>query len=254
MKGSGSQFGKTYSLATMPSLDRLPPDTTTQGIVTQFTIEAHPIGQVWGGARLYDPSKKDALFAALHNFVPANADDPKSAVIFTDLAITLNGTGDLVFYFHEGPDKPTSGPLKEFLDIPPLFDLTKTQSYAQLLKGNGDLSSLSVARTSFRVSLASSTTLFPSPSSCNLAMLWQPRSYLILRWFLERGADFFSSRPSPSPTSPPTQASTPKSRPSGATSRRPTSQSSTRPRSARPTSSRSPRWWAGRASRAAATP
>ncbi|KAK8037482.1 hypothetical protein PG991_000828 [Apiospora marii] len=128
MKGSGSQFG----------------------IVTQFTIEAHPIGQVWGGARLYDPSKKGALFAALHNFVPANADDPKSAVIFTDLAITLNGTGNIMFYFSEGPDKPTSGPLKEFLDIPPLLDLTKTQSYAQLLKANGDLSSLSVARTSFR--------------------------------------------------------------------------------------------------------
>lgn len=123
--------------------------------MTQFTIEAHPIGQVWGGPRLYDPSRKDALFAALHSFVPANADDPKSAVIFTDLAITLNGTGNLLFYFHEGPDKLTSGPLKNFLDIPPLLDLTKTQSYAEMLKGNGDLSSLSVARNSFRVSLIS---------------------------------------------------------------------------------------------------
>ncbi|KAK8023629.1 hypothetical protein PG993_011695 [Apiospora rasikravindrae] len=128
MRGSGSQFG----------------------IVTQFTIEAHPIGQVWGGARIYDESKKDALYAALHSFVPGNADDPKAAVIFTDLAITLNGTAAIVFYFHEGPDKPTSGPLKPFLDIPPLVDLAKTQSYAQLLKANGDLGSLSVARFSFR--------------------------------------------------------------------------------------------------------
>ncbi|KAK8068497.1 hypothetical protein PG996_007609 [Apiospora saccharicola] len=128
MKGSGSQFG----------------------IVTEFTIEAHPISQVWGGLRLYDPSQKDALFAALHNFVPASSDDPKSAVIFTDLAITLNGTGNIVFYFHEGPDKPTSGPLKEFLDIPALFDLTKAQSYAQLLKSNGDISAVNVARYSFR--------------------------------------------------------------------------------------------------------
>ncbi|KAK8074244.1 hypothetical protein PG994_005143 [Apiospora phragmitis] len=119
-------------------------------IVTQFTIEAHPIGQVWGGARLYDASKKDALYAALHRFVPGNADDPKAAVIFTDLATTLNGTAALVFFFHDGPDKPTSGPLVPFLDIPPLIDLAKTQSYAQLLKANGDLSSAAVARYSFR--------------------------------------------------------------------------------------------------------
>ncbi|KAK7946147.1 uncharacterized protein PG986_010468 [Apiospora aurea] len=119
-------------------------------IITQFTIEAHPIGQVWGGARIYDESKKDALYAALHSFVPGNADDPKAAVIFTDLATTLNGTAAIVFYFHEEPEKPTSGPLKPFLDIPPLVDLAETQSYAQLLKANGDLGSLSVARFSFR--------------------------------------------------------------------------------------------------------
>ncbi|KAK8099451.1 6-hydroxy-d-nicotine oxidase [Apiospora kogelbergensis] len=128
MKGSGGQFG----------------------IVTQFTIEAHPIGQVWGGVRLYDESKKDKLYAALHNFVPNNADDPKSAVIFTDLAILQNGTAAVVFYFHEGPDKPTSGPLMPFLDVPPLIDITRTQSYPQLLKANGVFSSAAVARDSFR--------------------------------------------------------------------------------------------------------
>ncbi|KAK8877078.1 FAD-binding domain-containing protein [Apiospora arundinis] len=131
MKGSGSQFG----------------------IVTQFTIEAHPIGQVWGGYRLYDASQKDALFAALHQFIPNNADDPKTAVIFSDLVTAANIPAVLMFYFHEGPEEPTSGPIRPFLDIPTLggiSSVTKTQSYAQLLKGNGDFSSAVQARDSFR--------------------------------------------------------------------------------------------------------
>lgn len=126
--------------------------------MTQFTIEAHPIGQVWGGYRLYDASQKDALFAALHQFIPNNADDPKTAVIFSDLVTAANIPAVLMFYFHEGPEEPTSGPIRPFLDIPTLggiSSVTKTQSYAQLLKGNGDFSSAVQARDSFRVGLTS---------------------------------------------------------------------------------------------------
>ncbi|KAH7320084.1 hypothetical protein B0I35DRAFT_451019 [Stachybotrys elegans] len=127
MRGSGSQFG----------------------IVTEFTIQAHPIGQVWGGARIYGADQFDALYQALHNFVPGNADDPKAAIIFA----RSEGSGaitPLIFYFYDGAEVPADSPLAEFLAIKPLVDLTSTQSYPALLRANGELGSATSSRMSFR--------------------------------------------------------------------------------------------------------
>jgi hypothetical protein len=104
-----------------------------QGIATQFTINAHPIGKVWGGIRIYDSSQKDAVFKALHNFVPNSQGDPKAAIIVTNIVSALKPLSFLIFYFYDGDTHPNGGPLTEFLNVPYLISQTSTQSYTDLV-------------------------------------------------------------------------------------------------------------------------
>ena len=110
MRGSGSQFG----------------------IVTKFTVKVHPIGDVWGGFCAYDPTQDQKLYAALHNFAGNGAQDPKAAIIFTDLVAALGVTTKLVYYFYDGPARPTSGPFADFFKIPGIACAPKTQKYTEL--------------------------------------------------------------------------------------------------------------------------
>lgn len=104
-----------------------------QGIITEFVVEAHPIGKVWGGFRFYTSLEEEAIYAALHDFVPGGAEDPKAAIILTSL-IALGSTESFaIFYFYDGPEPPTSGPFAKFLDIPALLDVTYAQSYSSLV-------------------------------------------------------------------------------------------------------------------------
>ncbi|KAI6783908.1 Bifunctional solanapyrone synthase-like protein [Emericellopsis cladophorae] len=129
MRGSGSQFG----------------------IVTQFTMKTVPVGQeVWGGMRMYAADQVDALFSALHDFIPANNEDVKAAIIPTDLTAAGGPPLFLVFYFYHDAEPPTEGALANFLEIPSTLDTTKTQSYAGLLQANGASAGLQSARQSFR--------------------------------------------------------------------------------------------------------
>lgn len=128
MRGSGSQFG----------------------VVTQFTIQAHPIKQVWGGVRIYDAKHADKIFAALHKYTSSEGMDPKSAIILTDVKAVGGIQTFLIFYFYDGPTAPSEGPFSDFLAIPSLIDITKTQSYADLLKSNGASADLLQSRVSFR--------------------------------------------------------------------------------------------------------
>lgn len=104
------------------------------GIATQFTVKTYPIGQVWGGTRLHSEKEADALYEALHEFTPANAEDPKAAIIFTDIVIVGGEKLHLNFYFYDGPEPPTEGPFAKFLEIPSTLDTCKTQSYAELVR------------------------------------------------------------------------------------------------------------------------
>ena len=106
----------------------------TKGIVTQFTIKAYPISQVWGGTRIYAAEKADEIYAALHDFVPGNQDDQKAAIILTDNTSTGGNEFLLVFYCYDGPEAPTTGPFAKFLEIGALLDTTSTRSYAELVK------------------------------------------------------------------------------------------------------------------------
>jgi len=129
MRGSGSQFG----------------------IVTKFTVNVHPIGDVWGGYCTYDASQDDQLYAALHQYAGyGSAADPKSAIIFTDLVTTGGITLKLIYYFYDGPAPPTSGPFADFFKIPSIGCAPKKQKYSELLKSNGDVVVILNARAFFR--------------------------------------------------------------------------------------------------------
>lgn len=148
MRGSGGQFG----------------------IVTKFTVNVHPIGDVWGGYCTYEPSQDDKLYAALHEYAGhGSAADPKSAIIFTDLVTAAGITAKLIYYFYDGPAPPTSGPFADFFKIPGLGCFPKRQKYSELvrlpasiriasnaykkqLKSNGDVVLILNARAFFRVS------------------------------------------------------------------------------------------------------
>ena len=91
------------------------------------------MGQVWGGMRIYAGGKADEIYAALHNFVPGNADDEKAAIILTDVTAVGGTRIFLIFYFYDGPNPPTTGPLAQFLNIGSMIDITSTQSYSKLV-------------------------------------------------------------------------------------------------------------------------
>ncbi|KAK7224543.1 hypothetical protein V2G26_012546 [Clonostachys chloroleuca] len=128
LRGSGSQFG----------------------IVTKFTVKAHPIGKVWGGIRIYDASQTDKIFKTLHDFVPGSNKDTKAAIIVTNISAVASLNAFLIFYFYDGEAPPTDGPFADFLTIPSLVSITGTQSYPELLKSNGVGASLINSRISFR--------------------------------------------------------------------------------------------------------
>jgi hypothetical protein len=142
MRGSGSQFG----------------------IVTKFTVKPVPIGDVWGGFCIYEPSQSDALYAALHNFVANGAQDPKAAIIFSDLLLYAGIGTKLVYYFYDGPTPPTSGPFADFLKILNPACLPRTQKYSELVSCN-DLTMISSSLTLSR----SGPTALP-PLFCKLEL------------------------------------------------------------------------------------
>ncbi|EMR62515.1 putative fad dependent protein [Eutypa lata UCREL1] len=138
LQGGISFLSAQYGLAADP-----PTKNAHQGIITEFVVEAHPIGKVWGGFRFYTSLEEEAIYAALHDFVPGGAEDPKAAIILTSL-IALGSTESFaIFYFYDGPEPPTSGPFAKFLDIPALLDVTYAQS-------NGAAAELLNSRVSFR--------------------------------------------------------------------------------------------------------
>lgn len=82
---------------------------------------------------MYDGGKADDIYAALHNFVPGNADDDKAAIILTDIIALGEARLFLIFYYYEGEEPPTTGPFAQFLNIDSTLDTTKTQSYSELV-------------------------------------------------------------------------------------------------------------------------
>lgn len=111
MRGSGSQFG----------------------IVTKFSVKTHAIGKVWGGACTYDTTYDAQIFAALHNFVANGAEDPKAAIIHSNLLLAGGIKLALINYFYDAPTPPSTGPFADFFSINNPLCLPKTQNYTELV-------------------------------------------------------------------------------------------------------------------------
>lgn len=108
------------------------------GIVTAFTLQAYPQGDVWGGNIIFssDEGTNAKVLAALNNFA-LDYPDEKAAIIAT-AEVTLQGLLPLwVVYFYYNAPKPPAGVFDEFLAITALLNTCKTRSYADLLYTNG---------------------------------------------------------------------------------------------------------------------
>ncbi|KAI5120528.1 hypothetical protein M0805_004536 [Coniferiporia weirii] len=101
------------------------------GIVTKFTLQTFPQGQVWGGSILYLGDKLDALAKATANF-SANNTDPKAQIItsFNSQSGTLIGSVNI---FYDGPDQP-EGIFDEFLAIEAFLADISTRSFLSLVQ------------------------------------------------------------------------------------------------------------------------
>ncbi|CAK3906897.1 FAD-binding domain-containing [Lecanosticta acicola] len=109
-------------------------------IVTDFVLETFPIGNVWGGYKIFAMDRKDAVLRATHNLL-SDYYDPKAAVIVT-FTTTLHTLVDIfvVFFFYNDPSGPGEI-LSEFNSIPSMLDGTRAdRSYKDLLDANSDFS------------------------------------------------------------------------------------------------------------------
>ena len=86
--------------------------------------------------RIYDESKTDDIYKALHEFIPYNNLDPKAAIIVTSIVAVGSSKAFIVFYFYDAEEPPTSGPFADFLKIKSLIAITKKQTYAELVSIN----------------------------------------------------------------------------------------------------------------------
>lgn len=105
------------------------------GIVTAYTLKAHPIGQVWGGNLVFGSDKSDDLLRALRNFTQ-NYPDEKAGTIMTSEITGLNLVHIwIMFLFYDGPEPP-AGVFDVFTSLGPSSNNCKTRSYADLLSFN----------------------------------------------------------------------------------------------------------------------
>ncbi|KAF2691015.1 FAD-binding domain-containing protein [Lentithecium fluviatile CBS 122367] len=104
------------------------------GIVTNYRLQAHPQGNVWGGNLVYlrTPEKDKKLLKAVRDFTEYNTDH-KAAVIVTAERANINIVDSwIIFLFYDGPTPP-AGIFQNFTDVNPLLDTTRTRTYADLM-------------------------------------------------------------------------------------------------------------------------
>ena len=106
------------------------------GIVTNYRLQAHPQGNVWGGnvAYLRTPSVDKALLQAVRDFTEYS-EDPKAAVIVTAERANLNLVDSwILFLFYDGPVVPP-GIFDNFTSIGlgPITNTFHQRTYADLM-------------------------------------------------------------------------------------------------------------------------
>src|ERR1700738_1338923 len=103
------------------------------GIVTEFTYQAYPQGQVYSGFLIYTPSHLEAIVDAFNGWIhTSDGQNPKTA-----LAIGIAQppptftTTLLISIFYDGDEAEGRRIFKPFFDLNPIVDLTKTRSYVE---------------------------------------------------------------------------------------------------------------------------
>ncbi|EPQ60851.1 FAD-binding domain-containing protein [Gloeophyllum trabeum ATCC 11539] len=102
-----------------------------KGIVTRFTLQTYPIGEVWGGIIVYPASSMTAVSSAIGNYT-ANVRDPKAALLAAYNYAASQVIGSLTF-FYDGPTPP-DGIFDEFLAIPALEKDVSSRSWLSLFR------------------------------------------------------------------------------------------------------------------------
>ncbi|OSX60855.1 hypothetical protein POSPLADRAFT_1146473 [Postia placenta MAD-698-R-SB12] len=134
--GAGLTWDKVYSALEQYDVNSSNPDLffglkggyNNFGIVTTFTFQTYPQGQVWGGQITYPSSSVNNVSAATATF-SSNVTDPKAAIITTyDYTGGLTLASVIIFY-----DAP-SGIFDDFLSIPALATNVKTRSFLSLVQ------------------------------------------------------------------------------------------------------------------------
>ncbi|KAK7448813.1 hypothetical protein VKT23_013543 [Stygiomarasmius scandens] len=101
------------------------------GIVTRFTLNTFPQGQVWGGLITYAASVLDDVAAATAKFA-AEVTDPKAAIITSaNFLLAQPGVSQLLFY--DGPNPP-DGIFDDFLNISHFSQDVSTRAFLDLVK------------------------------------------------------------------------------------------------------------------------
>ncbi|EMD58371.1 hypothetical protein GGP41_007732 [Bipolaris sorokiniana] len=104
------------------------------GVVTNYKLQARRQGNVWGGNLVYlrTPKKDAELLQAVRDWTEYNEDD-KAAVIVTAERTNINIIDSwIIFLFYDGATPPP-GLFKNFTDVNPLLDTTRTRTYADLM-------------------------------------------------------------------------------------------------------------------------
>ncbi|KAF2192782.1 hypothetical protein K469DRAFT_717376 [Zopfia rhizophila CBS 207.26] len=105
------------------------------GIVTSYTMRAHPQGDIWGGNLAFKADKAPELLAALRDFTEHYPDE-NAGIIMTAETTALEAI-DIwtMFLFYDGPTPPP-GVFDNFTSIGPFTNNCKTRSYYDLLSSN----------------------------------------------------------------------------------------------------------------------
>ncbi|CAI6256278.1 unnamed protein product [Periconia digitata] len=104
------------------------------GIITNYKLQAHPQGNVWGGNLVYlrTPSLDKKLLKAVRDFTEYNT-DPKAAVIVTAERANVDVVDSwIIFLFYDGPTPPP-GKFANFTEANPILDTTRERTYADLI-------------------------------------------------------------------------------------------------------------------------
>jgi FAD/FMN-containing dehydrogenase len=109
------------------------------GVVTRFTLNTFPLGQIWGGQRFYSAAQTPKMLAAIRDFTE-HYPDPRAAIIATS-ETTLYGALGLwvVFFFYNGPVVPQNV-FANFSKISHISSNTKTQSFSSFVYDNNKFS------------------------------------------------------------------------------------------------------------------